>query len=95
MLLIQLLRACNQQFSTVMNPSRSGVRSETMLINIVNFSKIAGGILKSPRRVTSCGFQTGLTVLVKPMIEDYHSTFFSSYGIRVSCWCADLDLGAS
>lgn len=44
---------------------------------------------KSPRRVTACGFQTGLTVLVRPMMNDYHTTFFSSYGIRVGARCLD------
>lgn len=38
---------------------------------------------KTPRRVTACGFQTGLTVLVRSMIHDYHTTFFSSYGVRI------------
>lgn len=39
---------------------------------------------KYPRRVTACGYQTGLTVLAKPEIDDYHTTFMSSYGFRVS-----------
>lgn len=37
----------------------------------------------SPRRVTACGSQTGLTVLLNPQIDDYHTTFFNSNGFRV------------
>lgn len=36
-----------------------------------------------PRKVTACGYQTGLTVLMKPFINDYHSTVLSSAGFRV------------
>lgn len=38
---------------------------------------------KQPRRTSSCGYQTGLSVILTPMNDDYHSTFFSSYGVRV------------
>ncbi|XP_055295176.1 sodium channel protein Nach-like [Sitodiplosis mosellana] len=38
---------------------------------------------KQPRRISSCGFQTGLTVILTPNTDDYHSSLFSSYGIRV------------
>lgn len=38
---------------------------------------------KQPRKVTACGYQTGLTVLAKPFINEYHSTFLSSTGFRV------------
>lgn len=47
------------------------------------FSKTSYSMPKTPRRVTACGFQTGLTILARPMMKDYHTTFFSSYGIRV------------
>lgn len=53
------------------------------LTDFIDLRKIAGSMPKAPRRITSCGFQTGLTILVKTMIKDYHSTFFSSFGIRV------------
>lgn len=38
---------------------------------------------KDPRRTSTCGHQTGLTAIVTPISEDYHSSFFSSYGLRV------------
>lgn len=40
-------------------------------------------IPKEPRRVTACGFQTGLSVLMTPLINDYHTTVVGSYGFRV------------
>lgn len=36
------------------------------------------------KQVTACGYLTGLTVLVKASIDDYHSSFLSSFGFRVS-----------
>lgn len=39
---------------------------------------------KDPRRTSTCGHQTGLIAIVTPMSEDYHSSFFSSYGLRVN-----------
>lgn len=40
-------------------------------------------IPKDPRRVTACGFQTGLTVIATPHVDDYHTTVVGSYGFRV------------
>lgn len=40
-------------------------------------------IPKSPRRVTACGFQTGLSVIMSPESDDYHTTVIGSYGFRV------------
>ncbi|XP_031617478.1 sodium channel protein Nach-like [Contarinia nasturtii] len=49
-----------------------------------NFApKVAQKRPKEPRRTSSCGYQTGLTVILTPMSDDYHSSFFSSYGVRV------------
>lgn len=45
--------------------------------------KVAQSMAKEPRRISSCGFDTGLTVILTPNSDDYHSSFFSSYGIRV------------
>lgn len=36
-----------------------------------------------PRRVASCGYQTALTVLVNPDIEDYYSAAIASQGTLV------------
>lgn len=38
---------------------------------------------KEPRRTAACGYQAGVTTLLTPMSDDYHSGFFSSYGVRV------------
>lgn len=38
---------------------------------------------KEPRRTAACGYQAGVTALLTPMSDDYHSGFFSSYGVRV------------
>lgn len=37
----------------------------------------------SPRRVASCGYQTALTILVDPHIEDYYSAAIASRGVLV------------
>lgn len=36
-----------------------------------------------PRRVSACGFQTGLTVLVNPFVDRYLSSTFNTYGFRI------------
>lgn len=33
--------------------------------------------------MTACGPQTGLTVLLNPRVNDYHTTFFNTFGFRV------------
>lgn len=38
----------------------------------------------SPRRVASCGYQTGLTVIVNTDTEDYYSAAVASLGALVS-----------
>lgn len=45
--------------------------------------KISQSRSPKPLRVTACGAQTGIAVLLNPLIHDYHTTFFSSYGFRV------------
>lgn len=40
-------------------------------------------IPKEPRRVTACGFQTGLSVIMSPRLTDYHATVVGSFGFRV------------
>lgn len=45
--------------------------------------KILSSIPKQPRRVTACGYQTGLTLLLKPFDSDYHGTEIASTGFRV------------
>ncbi|XP_055691230.1 sodium channel protein Nach-like [Lutzomyia longipalpis] len=45
--------------------------------------KLLHSIPKEPRRVTACGHQTGLTVIVSPDLEDYHTTILGSSGFRV------------
>lgn len=46
--------------------------------------KILSSIPKQARRVTSCGYQTGLTLLLKPSENDYFGTEVASTGFRVS-----------
>lgn len=46
-------------------------------------SKLLASIPKEPRRVTSCGYQTGLSLLLKPQIDDYLGTEIASAGFRV------------
>lgn len=38
---------------------------------------------KRPYRVTGCGYTTGLSVLLDPMVADYYGTFFSGFGFRL------------
>nr|XP_032293688.1 pickpocket protein 11 [Drosophila virilis] len=45
--------------------------------------KIAYQIPKRPYRVTGCGYPTGLSVLLDPLVEDYYATFFSGFGFRL------------
>lgn len=45
--------------------------------------KLLSSIPKEPRRVTSCGVQTGLTVLLKPSTDDYLGTQIASGGFKV------------
>ncbi|XP_040167541.1 sodium channel protein Nach-like [Anopheles arabiensis] len=45
--------------------------------------KITVSVPKDPRRVMASGYQTGLSVLLQPHAEDYHSTDVASYGFKV------------
>ncbi|EDV33058.1 uncharacterized protein Dana_GF21878 [Drosophila ananassae] len=45
--------------------------------------KIAYQVPKRPYRVTGCGYPTGLSVLLNPMVSDYYGTFFSGFGFRL------------
>lgn len=38
---------------------------------------------KRPLRMSAVGHNAGLMAIVTPMTADYHSTFFSGYGVRV------------
>lgn len=46
--------------------------------------KMLSSIPKQPRRVTACGFQTGLSLLLKPFNSEYFGTEIASNGFRVS-----------
>lgn len=46
-------------------------------------AKILSSIPKQSRRVTSCGYQTGLTILLKPSENDYFGTEIAATGFRV------------
>lgn len=46
-------------------------------------AKILASIPKEPRRVTACGYQTGLSLLLKPAPDDYVGTEIASSGFRV------------
>ncbi|XP_067620540.1 uncharacterized protein [Eurosta solidaginis] len=45
--------------------------------------KIAYQISKRPYRVTGCGYATGISITLNPVIDDYYGTYLSSYGFRV------------
>ena len=45
--------------------------------------KMLSGIPKKSRRVTACGYQTGLTLLLKPFDYDYFGTEVAANGFRV------------
>ncbi|XP_017472042.1 PREDICTED: pickpocket protein 11 [Rhagoletis zephyria] len=45
--------------------------------------KIAYQIPKRPYRVTGCGYATGISVVLNPIIKDYFGTYLSSYGFRM------------
>lgn len=45
--------------------------------------KLAQNRSPMPQHVTACGSQTGLAVTTKLARDDYHTTFFSSFGLRV------------
>jgi acid-sensing ion channel, other len=46
-------------------------------------AKMISSIPKQARRVTACGYQTGLTLLLKPFVDDYFGTDIASNGFRV------------
>lgn len=46
--------------------------------------KRLASIPKQPRRVTACGYQTGLQVLLNTFSKDYHSTDSATRGFKVS-----------
>ncbi|XP_048507724.1 sodium channel protein Nach-like isoform X2 [Athalia rosae] len=46
-------------------------------------SKSHSKISHEPRRVTACGYQTGLTVLIKNAPEDYHAAILGGFGVKV------------
>lgn len=37
----------------------------------------------TPHRITSTGFQNGLTIVIEPNISDYQSSLFCTFGVRV------------
>lgn len=39
--------------------------------------------MTTPHRITSTGFQNGLSVVIETNISDYHSSTFNTYGIRL------------
>ncbi|XP_035776394.1 sodium channel protein Nach-like [Anopheles albimanus] len=45
--------------------------------------KITVSIPKEPRRLMASGYQTGLSVLLQPFVEDYHATDVAAYGFKV------------
>uniref|UniRef100_A0A182T9F6 Uncharacterized protein n=1 Tax=Anopheles maculatus TaxID=74869 RepID=A0A182T9F6_9DIPT len=45
--------------------------------------KITVSVPKDPRRVMASGYQTGLSILLQPFSEDYHSTDVGSYGFKL------------
>ena len=47
------------------------------------FRKRLASIPKQPRRVTACGYQTGLQILLNTLSKDYHSTDSASRGFKV------------
>lgn len=38
---------------------------------------------KKPYRISAVGHNAGLMAIITPMIDDYHTTFFSGFGVRV------------
>ncbi|KAL9925199.1 sodium channel protein Nach-like isoform 1-T1 [Glossina fuscipes fuscipes] len=49
----------------------------------VSLRKIHYQIPKHPYRVTGCGYTTGLTLLLDPMVDDYIASGFSVYGFSL------------
>ena len=45
---------------------------------------------KNPYRISAVGHGAGLVVIVAPMTDDYHSTFFSGYGVRVMLFSQNI-----
>uniref|UniRef100_A0A182QKV6 Sodium channel protein Nach n=1 Tax=Anopheles farauti TaxID=69004 RepID=A0A182QKV6_9DIPT len=45
--------------------------------------KITVSVPREPRRVMASGYYTGLSLLLQPFAEDYHSTDVASYGFKV------------
>lgn len=78
MLFLQLLWLENQSICSV--SSQFGI--EKCSDKHLSYRKIAHSIPKKPRRVTACGFQTGLSVLARTHSSDYFGTFLSTYGFR-------------
>uniref|UniRef100_A0A182INY8 Uncharacterized protein n=1 Tax=Anopheles atroparvus TaxID=41427 RepID=A0A182INY8_ANOAO len=45
--------------------------------------KMTVSVPKEPRRVMASGYQTGLSILLQPFTDDYHSTDVASFGFKV------------
>lgn len=63
--------------------TRLQISYRILRIIIYVYRKIAYQVPKRPYRVTGCGYPTGLSVLLDPMVDDYYGTFFSGFGFRL------------
>lgn len=74
----------SNNFHTYVNSRRSMIiKFKIHLLFFSRTRKISQSRSPKPHRVTASGPQTGITVMLNPLIHDYHTTFFSSYGFRV------------
>jgi amiloride-sensitive sodium channel len=46
-------------------------------------SKVLSSIPKLPQKIAACGYQTGLSVLLNPEMEDYYATEVGIAGFKV------------
>lgn len=78
------LMRCDSIFQTVNTSEGVCCSFNNYAFKTSNYDpKILSSIPKEPRRVTACGYQTGLSLLLKPFEDDYLGTEIASSGFKV------------
>ncbi|XP_063706214.1 pickpocket protein 11-like [Culicoides brevitarsis] len=75
---------CDAIFQRVMTMNNIGCCSFNFFgLKETNYQAKAANQVTEPRRVSACGFQTGLSVILNPLIDTYAAAAISTYGFRV------------
>lgn len=76
---------CDNLFQIVNSSEGVCCSFNNVAFRVQNYDqKMLASVPKEPRRVTACGYQTGLSLLLQPMTHDYLGTDIASSGFRVS-----------